>query len=96
MLGKRMGEVIPTRRRKARKIFVEVGGTANIDTIEIIKNNEVIHTAQGKGWHEKVTIVDKKPGPKYDYYYVRVTQTDKNLAWASPIWIGLINPPKRR
>jgi hypothetical protein len=21
------------------------------------------------------------------YYYIRVIQTDKNMAWASPIWV---------
>jgi hypothetical protein len=32
---------------------------------------------------------DRRPaGAKPDYYYVRVTQHNGQLAWSSPIWVG--------
>jgi hypothetical protein len=31
-----------------------------------------------------------KPGESH-YYYVRVEQTDGNLAWGSPVWITYEN-----
>ena len=33
------------------------------------------------------TYVDAKAGKGESWYYVRVTQADRNLAWSSPIWV---------
>jgi hypothetical protein len=31
---------------------------------------------------------DRRPGTSNDWYYVRVTQHNGQLAWSSPIWVG--------
>jgi len=35
-----------------------------------------------------VELTDSRPSKAVDFYYVRVTQADGNLAWSSPIWVG--------
>jgi hypothetical protein len=30
---------------------------------------------------------DAAPRPGENYYYVRVIQMDRNMAWSSPIWV---------
>jgi hypothetical protein len=32
-------------------------------------------------------FVDANPGTGESWYYVRVAQTDRNLAWSSSIWV---------
>lgn len=69
-----------------RRMKVEVHATAEIRTIEIIKNNKNIHVYQGKESDETIEYVDKKDR-KVDFYYVRVYQKDGSIAWSSPIWV---------
>jgi hypothetical protein len=39
---------------------------------------------------ESVAIDAKDKKPPFVYYYLRVTQTDGNMAWSSPIWVDYI------
>ncbi len=84
----------------ARKLVVEFHGTAPAARVDIIRNNKIVHSRPGNGqmdlsiaWQDDEPI-DKTwmPPAKYcnhpfTFYYVRVTQTDGEIAWASPIWI---------
>jgi hypothetical protein len=36
----------------------------------------------------KVRWTDRRPNADADWYYVRVTQHNGQLAWSSPIWVG--------
>jgi len=38
-------------------------------------------------YKKNIQIVDKKPELDIDYYYVRVTQANGQMAWSSPIWV---------
>lgn len=80
-----------------------VAGTANIKTIEIIRNGKVIHTFEPNGYSleftyddmtplDKVVITPKDKKPPFAYYYLRVTQEDGHTAWSSPIWVDLEAP----
>ena len=74
-----------------RELNVLAAGTGSLDSLEILKNNEVVHSQAGSGkvirleWED---AADRRSIPGEDFYYVRVTQTDGNRAWSSPIWIG--------
>jgi len=89
--GRRMGEVLREERPGKRELTVLAAGTANLNTVEILKNNEVVNSQRGSGkvirleWEDPA---DKRTGGREDFYYIRVTQTDGNRAWSSPIWIG--------
>jgi len=84
--GHRMGEVFMSSTGP-KKIFIEVAGTTKIKKIEIIKNNKIFCEVEGKSWYEKIEKVDNSFQRGRDFYYVRVTQEDDNLAWSSPIWV---------
>lgn len=89
--GFRMGEVVREEHAGKRQITVLAAGTANLDTLEILKNNVVMHTTRGTGKVMRVQWDDSAGDPSgdlEDFYYVRVTQKDGNRAWSSPIWIG--------
>ncbi len=88
MDGHLMGEEYTARSE--REIFVKVIGTAPIAVIEILQDNQVIFTRKGKKEIEEFTWYDRKPlNCKVSYYYyVRVTQKDGEMAWASPIWVS--------
>ncbi|MEZ5314809.1 MAG: DUF3604 domain-containing protein [Chlamydiales bacterium] len=74
-----------------------VAGTDKIKLIEIIRNGKVMHTFQPKDYHydyqfddmeplDKITLDGKEKNP-FVFYYLRVTQENKHIAWSSPIWI---------
>lgn len=83
-----------------RKLSVEFHGTAPVERIDIIRNNKVVYSMPGNGRMDiSMTWEDLKPIEKtwlpvakfcnhpFTFYYVRVIQTDGEVAWASPIWI---------
>ncbi len=74
------------------KISCAAIGTAGIKKIELIENNRVIYTQ--RRWRSVSTEMAfclSRPDVRYywRYYYVRLTQTDGNMAWSSPIWFLL-------
>lgn len=97
-----MGQEISTADKHGllfnRHISGYVAGSAPLAKVEIIRNNEVIKTFESDTYHldftyddfdplEKVLIDAKDKKPPFVYYYLRVTQADGQMAWASPIWI---------
>ena len=65
----------------------------------MIRNNQEVHTARPGGMDCELTWVDDTPlaqvlmpaakfhAAPFCFYYVRVVQTDNEVAWASPVWI---------
>jgi len=66
---------------------IRAAGTAPIDEIEIIRSNRVIATLQPNSPDVDLKHIDADPLPGPSYYYVRLHQTDGNVAWGSPIWV---------
>jgi hypothetical protein len=84
----------------ARKLVVEFHGTAPAAKVDIIRNNKIVHSRPGNGQRDvSATWLDTEPigntwmpaarycNHPFTFYYVRVTQTDGEIAWASPVWI---------
>jgi hypothetical protein len=88
------------RLAQERRLSVTVHGTAALGKIEVIRNNEVVHTHAGRAEDESFEWTDTDafgeialpPAPHWPtpfaFYYVRVTQTDGEMAWVSPIWVS--------
>lgn len=84
----------------SRRISIAVNGTAKIKTIEIVRNNVDIHTITPAGpdfeceWVDSDALADVDLPPAqwsavpFTFYYVRITQEDRQIAWASPVWIS--------
>ncbi|MEZ4865084.1 MAG: DUF3604 domain-containing protein [Caldilineaceae bacterium] len=70
-----------------RHIEARVVGTAPLAYVAVLKNNQILHkTGEGETTLHVAIIdeVDLTPG---DFYYLRVVQTNGDLAWSSPIWV---------
>ncbi len=61
-------------------------GTAYISRIEVVKNNNLLQAIPGTGSHLDF-FLDDGPEKVEDFYYIRVTQRDGEMAWSSPIWV---------
>ncbi|NOY08593.1 MAG: DUF3604 domain-containing protein [Spirochaetes bacterium] len=85
---------------RARTIKVDVHGTSPIQLVELLRNNKVVYSIPGDK-KKDVTFIWKDEAPfstfslkptkwskrPFIFYYVRVQQTDGEMAWASPIWV---------
>jgi len=81
-----MGDIFNASR--GLKLRVKVEGTDVVTRIDLIRNNAIIYSATDPGKKEAgFEYIDQTPQPGTNWYYVRVTQIDRNLAWSSPIWV---------
>lgn len=70
------------------KFEIKVLGTAPIARISILRDGKNVHVTEPKQQETSLTFTDNEaPQGKTCYYYVRVEQSDGNLAWLSPMWI---------
>ncbi len=80
-----MGDIITTASRP--KLLLKVLGTAPIKQIDVIRSNSYIHKINpNRNEASLAEYVDNSPLAGESYYYVRVEQSDGQLAWSSPIW----------
>lgn len=73
------------------EIKINVAGQYPLEKVEILRNSKVIHTYEVSDnkldFKETYSDSDFKDEKEVLYYYVRVTQKNKALAWSSPIWV---------
>jgi hypothetical protein len=87
-----MGDILQTT---ASPVFhVNIEGTAPIQQIDLIKDGKFVYRAEPHNANVQFDYVDNAAGtpssaaaPGESWYYVRVIQADRNLAWSSPIWV---------
>ena len=82
-----------------REVTVAFHGTADVERIDVIRNNQVVHTARPGGPDAELSWLDAAPlgdvllppakfcDRRFCFYYVRAVQADGEAAWASPVWI---------
>lgn len=73
--------------REPRTIRARAAGTAPFVHVEIIKNNDVVYDSAQGDLETQFEYVDKTEICPNDYYYLRITQQDGNMAWSSPVWV---------
>ncbi len=69
------------------EITAEVRSPQPIDKLEICRNNEFVYAASPGSTRASVEFVDTDPLAGPSYYYLRVIQTDGEVAWSSPVWL---------
>ncbi len=63
-------------------------GTAAITRLDVIRNNRYVFSTAPNRQNLDLKWTDSDPLPgSVSYYYVRIQQSDGNLAWSSPLWI---------
>lgn len=76
---------------KKPKLTLHINAVDTIETIDILRNSRVIESIKPKDTQKSFSgnFVDEnfKDEKEVLYYYVRVTQKNKHIAWSSPIWL---------
>ncbi len=80
-----MGDIFTTT--SLPRIAVKVFGTAPIKQVDLIKNNTYLLTRNPGTPEYSFQYVDNTLAKGESYYYIRVQQSDGELAWSSPIWV---------
>lgn len=87
--GACMGQEISLSDNRVRTLHVKVTGTGEIESVEIISMGHTIYRKGGYGKEMEFDWQDESlPEAGWLYYYVRVIQKDKAIAWSSPIWVS--------
>jgi hypothetical protein len=104
LAGSPMGSELSTGSkpglRMNRHLSGYIAGTAPLQSVEIIRNGEVMVSLPVDGDELEFTYDDleslekvamsAESGPAFAYYYLRVTQEDQHMAWSSPIWVDCV------
>ena len=69
------------------RLWVKVLGTSPIRQIDVIRNQEFLHTRHRLPQQTSFEFVDNAPLDGENFYYVRVQQENGEIAWSSPIWV---------
>lgn len=107
---KKMGAELNTADKPGletiRHITGYVAGTSPIETIEIVRNGEVMCHFEPKATHfdfewddleslESICLKDTKNNTLFSFYYVRVRFKNGHMAWGSPIWVDTVKNQKK-
>lgn len=71
---------------------VSVHACDDIQSVEIVRDGEVVSSHEPGSMDASIVWQDPVPTTEEHYYYVRVIQTDGQMAWASPVWV---QPPDK-
>lgn len=97
--NKPLGSEIDKKHAEMRAFRIVFHGTDTLDRIDIIRNGKVVATISEKKqdlelcWQDSTplnqillppTKFSKEP---FAFYYIRAIQKDREVAWASPVWI---------
>jgi hypothetical protein len=88
MGGNLMGDEVRTDRPA---LDVVVLGTGAIEQVDVLRDEDVVHTDRPNGQSSEARFRWEDPAPprgeRASAYYVRVLQRNGQMAWASPIWV---------
>ncbi len=99
--GHPMGSDIPVDLAGVgpRVLTMRVAGTHQVERVEILRNNEVVFSLRpdaedwGGEWTDETSLASVALDPtfpddrRFVFYYLRVYQRNRQLAWSSPIWL---------
>jgi hypothetical protein len=72
---------------QAPKFQIHVVGTSKIAKIDVLRDSEVVDTLKPASQEHKSEWTDPNAPAGTHYYYVRVLQTDGEIAWGTPMWV---------
>jgi len=72
----------PTRDIEARVI-----SNQPITSVELFRNDGVIHRIEGDGEEASLDLTDDEDVRPGTFYYLRVIEQTGDKAWTSPIWM---------
>ncbi len=86
--GEPMGSIIQGSAFSGTHVIeVRVMGDNPILAAEVLRGRQTAYVCSGYGPSLHFAYRDTPPPGSANYYYVRITQTDGEMAWSSPVWI---------
>ena len=82
-----MGSTVIWEADKALPMGFRVVGCDTLQQVDIFRNAERVFSEQPDSVFYHRLVEDPQPIPGESWYYLRVTQTDGQMAWSSPIWV---------
>ena len=79
-----MGEVFEIKGNP--QITFAVEGTAPINRLTLVRNEKNYKAWEPGTRKYQATMTDAEPLAGENRYYLRVEQSDGNMAWSSPVW----------
>jgi len=76
------------RSRSLPEISATVQGTGPLAKVGIVRDNQYIYAQEPQGDRFELRYRESTLAPGKHYYYVRLEQKDKHMAWSSPIWVN--------
>ena len=69
---------------------VKVRGTTDIARVNVFRGDQVLYVHEPNAQRAEFEFLDEgaEEGMGTQYYYVRVEQSDGNVAWGSPLWVN--------
>jgi hypothetical protein len=82
-----MGDEVSTAKPSMEVVVL---GTGAIDKVDVLRNGKVVHTHRPARGAPEARFNWQEPAGEIatpSYYYVRVMQTNGQMAWSSPFWV---------
>ena len=73
--------------RALPEIYARIRGTSGLAKVVIVRDNQYIYSQSPESAEFELRYRETSLSPGRHYYYVRVEQKDRHMAWSSPIWI---------
>ena len=86
--GHLMGEKVAEPVGDEVEVRIRARCPAPIRRIEVCRNGEFVYANEPGAREADLTFLDTSPVEGRSYYYVRLIQTDDEIAWSSPVWLG--------
>jgi hypothetical protein len=83
--GQPLGSILETGGRPELKFAIH--GTAPVQRATLVRNETNYHVFEPGTKDFAATFTDSAPLAGENRYYLRVEQTDGNMAWSSPVWV---------
>jgi hypothetical protein len=75
------------RSRSLPEITAVMQGTGPLAKVVIVRDNQYIYAQEPQGDKFELRYRETALAPGKHYYYVRLEQKDRHMAWSSPIWV---------
>jgi len=69
------------------EIWASIRGTGPLKQVVVVRDNQYVYSHEPEGSDFELRFRDQALTPGEHYYYVRVEQRDRNMAWSSPVWV---------
>jgi hypothetical protein len=70
------------------EIWANIRGTGPLKQVVVVRDNRYVYSHEPEGSDFQLRFRDETLTPGQHYYYVRVEQRDRNMAWSSPVWVN--------